>query len=65
MAEHDAGAESQEAFGLGGLGGRSGDPEPFGRTPDEGWVADRVSRRDEQQPACVLREPRQPPPVAG
>ena len=64
MTEHHAGSERQEAFRLGGVRGRLGDPEPLGRPPDERRIADGVARRDQQQPPRVLRKRRQPPPVA-
>ena len=64
MPEPHAGAEFQQA----GLGCRRrrlrGDPEPLGCPPHQHRIADRLGRRELQQPPGVGRKRVQPPPEA-
>ena len=61
MTERHRAVERQQAFRLDGVRGRLRDPELPRRAPQERRVAERLGRRQEQQPPRVAREPRQPP----
>ena len=64
MTERHCTVERQQAVRLNRLGGRLRDPELPGRAPQKRGVAERLCRRQEQQPSRVAWEPRQPPPEA-
>ena len=56
MAEAHAGAERDQLRHLGRRRRLGRDPEPLGRAPEQGHVADRLGRRGQQEPPRVGRE---------
>src|SRR5690348_11503893 len=61
MTERHGAIERQQAFRLDGLGGRLRDAELPGRAPEKRGIAERLCRREQQQPSRIAWEPRQPP----
>ena len=56
MTEGHALADHQQPVGLRLCRGRRRDPEPLGRAPQQQRIADRLSRRDQQQTPRVVRQ---------
>ena len=55
MTEHHPLADRQQPVRLRGFRGRRPDPEPLGRTPEQQRIADRLRRREQQQPPRVAQ----------
>src|SRR5437879_10918694 len=60
VTKPDPCAELEQPLGLGRVRGLDPDAEPSGGAPDQGRFADRLRRREEQEPAGVRGERREP-----